>query len=60
MSEHGFRTEVAAAIQAPPANRPLARDLLSGALDRPCFVVGRNEDTAALVGRLRLDGVVHD
>jgi len=60
MAQQDFRAQIEAAMMAPPANLPLARDLLSGALHRPCFVVGRNEDTAALAGRLRLEGVVHD
>ncbi len=60
MPQQDFRTEIEAALQAPPAALDLARDLLAGAIGRPCFVVGRNEDTAALAGRLRLAGLVDD
>jgi FkbM family methyltransferase len=60
MTGQDFRATVNATIDAPAANQALARDLLSGTSRRPCFVVGRNEQAADLIGRLRLDGLVDD
>lgn len=60
MTRQNFSSAVNAAIDAPAANQKLAAAILSGAAARPCFVVGRNEQAAGLVGRLRLDGLVDD
>lgn len=60
MTGQDFRAAVNAAIDAPAANQALAQALLSGAADRPLFVVGRNEQALDLIGRLRLDGLVDD
>ena len=60
MTSQDFRTAAGAAIDAPAANPAVARDLLSGASARPCFVVGRNEPASGLIGRLRLNGLVDD
>jgi len=60
MTSHDFRLAVNVAIDAPAANQALARELLSGASRRPCYVVGRNDQSFALIGRLRLDGLVDD
>lgn len=60
MTSQEFGSAVSAAIDAPAANQPLARVLLSGTADRPCFVVGRNEQASGLIGRMRLDGLVDD
>jgi FkbM family methyltransferase len=60
MTRDQFRSAVNAAIDAPAANQPLARELLSGASKRPCFVVGRNEQASGLIGRLRIEGLVDD
>jgi len=60
MTPQEFRSAVSAAIDAPAANQPLALALLSGMADRPCFVVGRNEQASGLIDRLRLDGLVDD
>jgi len=60
MTAHDFISAVNAALDAPPANQDLARALLAGTVTRPCFVVGRNEQTLDLLGRLRLDGLVDD
>jgi len=55
-----FRAAVTAALSAPAGNQALARDLLSGASSRPCFVVGRNTQATDLIGKVRLDGLVDD
>lgn len=60
MTRQEFRSEVNAALDAPAANRALALQVLSGASQRPCFVVGRNEQASDLIGRVRLDGIVDD
>jgi FkbM family methyltransferase len=60
MTSQDFRSAVDAAIDAPAANQALARELLPGASARPRFVVGRNEQAVALIGKLRLDGLVDD
>src|SRR3954470_5730071 len=60
MTSQDFRSAVNAAIDAPAANAALARELLSGASTRPCFVVGRNEQASDLIGRVRLDGLLDD
>lgn len=60
MTGDEFRAAVNAALTAPAAHQDLARALLSGACERPCFVVGRNDQAADLIGRLRLDGLVDD
>jgi FkbM family methyltransferase len=60
MTGQEFTSAVSAAIDAPAANQALARDLLSGVSGRPCFVVGRNQQAADLIGRLQLDGLVDD
>lgn len=60
MTRDEFRSAVNAALDARPADQALARELLSGASRRPCFVVGRNEQAAGLVDMLRIDGLVDD
>jgi FkbM family methyltransferase len=60
MTSKDFRSAAEAAIDAPAANPALAGELLSGASERPCFVVGRNEQASGLIGELRLDGIVDD
>jgi FkbM family methyltransferase len=60
MTEQDFRSAMDAAIAAPAANQQLARELLAGARERPCYVVGRNAEASALIGRVRLDGIVDD
>jgi FkbM family methyltransferase len=60
MTSQDFRSAVNVAMEAPAANQALARQLLSGASKRPCFVVGRNEQALDLIGRLRLDGLLDD
>jgi FkbM family methyltransferase len=60
MTRDDFRSAVNAAVDAPAANQDLARELLSGAADRPCFVVGRNAEAAGLIGMLHIDGLVDD
>jgi len=60
MNGQDFRAAVNAAINTPAANQALARTLLSGASERPCFVVGRNEQASGLIGRMRLDGLLDD
>ncbi|MGA0601683.1 FkbM family methyltransferase [Caulobacter sp. KR2-114] len=60
MTAQDFIAAAEAALVAPAANQDLARDLLSGASRRPCFVVGRNDQSADLAGRLRLEGLVDD
>jgi FkbM family methyltransferase len=60
MTSHDFKSAANAAIDAPAANQAIARELLSGASERPCFIVGRNEQSSGLIGGLRLDGLVDD
>lgn len=60
MTTHEFISAVNAALEAAPGNQELAAALLSGAVQRPCFAVGRNEQTQDLLGRLRLGGLVDD
>jgi FkbM family methyltransferase len=60
MTREEFRSAVNIALGARPADQALALDLLSGASQRPCFVVGRNEQASGLVDMLRIDGLVDD
>lgn len=60
MGRQDFIDAVNAALAAPAGNPDLARGLLSGAVTRPCFVVGRNDQAADLIGRLPLAGLVDD
>jgi FkbM family methyltransferase len=60
MGRQDFIDAVNAALGAPAANQDLARGLLSGAVTRPCFVVGRNDQAADLIGSLPLAGLVDD
>jgi FkbM family methyltransferase len=60
MTRDAFRSAVEAAIDEPAANQALARDLLSGACSRPCYVVGRNSEAAGLIGTLPLAGLLDD
>ncbi len=60
MSKQDFTSALDAAIAAPAANQPLAREIVTGASNRPCYAVGRNTDTLSLIGRVRLDGIVDD
>lgn len=60
MTRDEFISAVNAAIAAPPANPAPAHELLSGASERPCFVIGRNRQAEDLIGRVRLDGLVDD
>lgn len=60
MTRQEFSAAVNAASDAQPRSPQLARALLSNTMDRPCFVVGRNEQAAAVAGLIRLDGVVDD
>lgn len=60
MTSQDFRSAVKAALDAPALNQDLARELLSGASKRPCFVVGRNEQASDLIGRFKLDGLLDD
>ncbi len=60
MTSVDFRAAVNAALDAPAANQALARQLLSSASKRPCFVVGRNAQASDLIGKVRLDGLLDD
>jgi FkbM family methyltransferase len=60
MTKQDFSGMLDSAIAAPAANQQLARELLFGTQDRPCYVIGRNAEARGLVGRLRLDGIVDD
>lgn len=60
LTPEGFRSAANGALTAAPGDLSLARELLSGAGQRPCFLVGRNDDALSLIGRLRIDGLVDD
>jgi FkbM family methyltransferase len=60
MTRHEFSSAVNSALSAPPANQKLAVELLSKAAERPCFVIGRNEQASGLLPMLRVDGLVDD
>lgn len=60
MTKQDFTSALDAAIAAPAANQTLARALLSGASERPCYAIGRNAETLSLIGKMRLDGIVDD
>lgn len=60
MTRHEFSSAVNSAIDARPANQKLAVELLSKAVERPCFVIGRNEQASGLLRMLRVDGLVDD
>jgi FkbM family methyltransferase len=60
MTSQEFGSAVKAAIDAPAMNQQLARALLSGTAGRPCFLVGRNDEAAALIGKVRPHGLLDD
>lgn len=60
LTREGFRSAVDAALASRPGDQALALELLSGASQRPCYLVGRNEEAAGLLGRFRIDGLVDD
>lgn len=60
MTKQDFTSAANAALSAPGANQTLALALLSGAAQRPCFAIGRNDQTLDLIGRMPLDGIVDD
>jgi len=60
MTRDEFRAAANAALEAPAGNQALAKDLLSGASRRPCFVIGRNTQAQDLIEKVRLDGLIDD
>jgi FkbM family methyltransferase len=60
LTPEDFKSAANAALTASPGDLSLARELLSGAGDRPRYLVGRNDEALSLIGRFRIDGLVDD
>lgn len=57
---HGFVTAVHAALDDMPGNQDLASGFLSAENPMKRYVVGRNEQSAELIGAVGIDGLIDD
>jgi len=60
MSRQDFILAIQASLIAQPKNQALAQSMLSGQTKRPCFIIGKNQQSHDLAAATKIEAIVQD
>jgi len=60
MSRQDFILAIKASLIAQPKNQALAQSMLSGQTKRPCFIIGKNQQSHDLAAATKIEAIVQD